>query len=293
MVMKKIVGLLCMGIGVLLLFATLVHSEIGDWMIPVHDEVRTVDLQGAETLNIEGGFTALRLLPERRKDIRVETETLVWQKTIGVRRSGTVLTLDIAPSLADVLSDRGRPLVVRFPVDGLSRLDVRLMSGNVILVSPSDRSHSTWDQVRFNIGTGHVQVENVHASQFRYQSSSGHLEAEGLRSNQATFQLASGHVELRRFSGGFDASISLGHMEAKIDQLIGPVRLEMRAGHGSIDLPDDADFHVEAKVGNGRVQSDLSHLNSVTREEKFFSGVSGHGKFPVRLNISSGNIQLR
>jgi hypothetical protein len=84
MVMKKVLGLMCMGIGVVLLLVTLMQSKIGEWVFLPLTEVRTFEVQGVETLQIEAEYADLRLVPERRKDIRVEMETSKWHEPVGV-----------------------------------------------------------------------------------------------------------------------------------------------------------------------------------------------------------------
>ncbi|SFJ76757.1 DUF4097 family beta strand repeat-containing protein [Thermoflavimicrobium dichotomicum] len=289
--MKKVLGLMMMGIGVVLILVTLMHSKMGEWLFPLRTEVRTFDVQDVKTLQIEAGYTYLRLVPERRKDIRVEVEAR-WNEPFVVQRSGSVLQMDITPSFSDFLSNRGRSFVVRLPQDRLSRLDIRLTSGNVMLASPADQSHSIWDQIRLEIGSGQARVKNVHASRFSYQCSSGQLVVEGLQTRQATFKVESGQVKLNRFAGGFDASISLGHLKAQIDQLTGPVQMEISAGHGTIDMPQDADFRLEARIQRGVIKSDLPGLQATIRGDDVLKGTVGSGKFPVKLKVSSGQIDL-
>jgi lia operon protein LiaG len=291
--MKKVLGLMCMGIGVLLLLVTLMQSKIGEWVFQSRTEVRTLEVQGVETLQIEAEYVDLRLVPERRKDIRVEMETSKWHESIGVQQSGSVLHMAITSSLADFFSHHGKSIVVRLPQDQLTRLDLRLISGNVILASPNDRHRPTWDQVRLEIGTGRTRVENVHASRFSYQCSAGQLVAEGLQTRQATFKVESGQVKLDRFAGGFHASISLGHLKARIDRLTGPIQMEIRAGEGSIDLPQDADFRLEARIERGSIKSDFPGLRADIRGEDALKGTVGSGQFPVKLKVSSGHIDLR
>jgi len=58
-----------------------------------------------------------------------------------------------------------------------------------------------------------------------------------------------------------------------------------------LDLPEDADFTLNGKISSGNISSDIP-LKEKEQSDNRLRGKHGSGKFEIKADVSSGNIDI-
>ena len=68
--------------------------------------------------------------------------------------------------------------------------------------------------------------------------------------------------------------------------------IKLNSGFGTVDLPSDADFTLRGEAGSGIITSNLT-LKDFQQDKNIIYGISGSGKHDVKIDVSSGKVEIK
>ncbi|MBO8171563.1 MAG: DUF4097 family beta strand repeat protein [Bacillaceae bacterium] len=294
--MKKFFGVILIGIGLIIGLSSLSPSEWKPaFFVQSHstDQKETVNAAGIHMISLDVPSADLRLIPEDRDDIDIHLYgESTRNKKLTVRQHGDSLEIAIRRDTGWFIFNHSRlKLDVRIPEDYREQLEIDVSSGNIEFSGPSSDRPVELKSLVIDISSGTTEIENLKMDQFVYDMSSGKLTGEYVFTNRAEIDGSSGNIRLDHFSGELEGSLSAGSLEIQYDQLRHPIDLDASAGNIRIDLPDDADFTLDATASAGSITCDFP-LSIIQSDRNDLRGTMGNGTYPVKLDVSAGKIHV-
>lgn len=153
-----------------------------------------------------------------------------------------------------------------------------------------------WRSVRLRTVSGHGELPVVSAKDFSFHSTSGDLRAAGLATTRAEVRTTSGDAEVGGFRGDLDFSSTSGDLQvqyAAFDQ--SQAKLTATSGELDLDLPDGAQFALDARSVSGDIRCDFPVTISGGTGgpgSRRLNGSVGGGTNTVQARTVSGDIRL-
>jgi hypothetical protein len=155
-------------------------------------------------------------------------------------------------------------------------------------------------------GTTHLEriqgTSRFHTSRtdFRLVRLDGEVEISpnaDLSANQALGPLLlttrNRNITLDRVSGDISVTNRNGSVDLTVAPPLGNVTVENRNGTVNVNVPEQANFTVQAETTNGDAENDFSIPTQETDNRKNFGGTVGKGGSLIRITTSQGDVALR
>jgi lia operon protein LiaG len=182
-------------------------------------------------------------------------------------------------------------LNIYIPEDYDRNMDIDLGSGNLEFSGDSKSEPMKLRKLSLDLGSGNVKLKNLEVKNFEYDGSSGDAEIHSMAVQSGSIDISSGSLVVKGYTGGLEADVSSGHLEAQLDELINSIDIEVSSGEVDLDLPDNAGFTLNGKAGSGDISCNFPLKDQETDKNKI-KGTHGSGEHKIDLNVSSGNINL-
>lgn len=241
-----------------------------------------IDISSVETV----------IVPEDRDDVRAE---LKGKGTLKVKRHGDEIEVSVKRKgffWFNWFEMDQTSLTVYIPEDYDKDMDIELGSGKIDFNGQSADKPMKLRNLALNIGSGRLTLENFDVENLESQSSSGEVEMNLIDAVSGSFDVSSGRLLVKNYSGKLDADVSSGELEIQIDQLLGDVSLDVSSGYIGLDLPENADFTLNGKISSGNISSNFQ-LQDKEQSDNRLRGKHGSGKFKIKADVSSGNINIK
>ncbi|QPC47219.1 DUF4097 family beta strand repeat-containing protein [Mangrovibacillus cuniculi] len=225
-------------------------------IIPVEQDFIEVKIDGKGALYVKGNKKEL-IIEVRRK----------WYERFGLNAKSNV--------------------TVNVPKDFQEKLSVSIGSGNLTF----DGGRMELEELSLNLSSGDMELDNITAKTLKHNGSSGDLHAKKVITKEAELNISSGDVRLEDFEGALSGDVSSGELKVTISQLLGDIDLDVSSGDVQLTLPDNADFTLNGKYSSGNIASNKI-LKFEDSENGVIKGVSGTGKYEIKLSVSSGSVHL-
>ncbi|MGG3892133.1 LiaG family protein [Metabacillus fastidiosus] len=276
--MKKVflIFLIIVGVSVLL-------SASFSWLPFKKQEEKAKVTKDIDLIELDIGAISTEIISEDRDTVEAD---LVGKGKLNVRTDGDTITVQFERKWFDFLSLFKRNKLTVYIPEGYDRdMKIDIGSGNI------NYDARKLDQLAVDVGSGNINIKNLTVKDFKLDVSSGNVNIKSLKANSSRIDISSGNVELNNYSGKLKADLSSGNFDARIDQLIGAIDIDVSSGKVELDLPDKADFTLKGKIGSGKISTDFL-LTTTKQENKYIQGVHGTGKHKVNLKVSSGKIDV-
>ena len=240
-----------------------------------------IDISSVETV----------IVPEDRDDVRAE---LKGKGTLKVKRHGDEIEVSVKRKgffWFNWFEMDQTSLTVYIPEDYDKDMDIELGSGKIDFNGQSADKPMKLRNLALNIGSGRLTLENFDVENLESQSSSGEVEMNLIDAVSGSFDVSSGRLLVKNYSGKLDADVSSGKLEIQMDQLLDDVNLDVSSGYIGLDLPEDADFTLNGKISSGNISSDIP-LKEKEQSANRLRGKHGSGKFEIKADVTSGNIDI-
>ncbi|MBT2640834.1 DUF4097 family beta strand repeat protein [Bacillus sp. ISL-41] len=253
------------------------------------DSVKVTDK--TEKIKIDVSSVQTKIVPEDIQDVRAELE---GKGTVKVKRHGDEIEVSVNRKgffWFNWFEMDQTSLTVYIPEDYDKDMDIELGSGKIDFNGQSADKPMKLRNLALNIGSGRLTLENFNVENLESQSSSGEVEMYLIDAVSGSFDVSSGRVLVKNYSGKLDADVSSGKLEIQMDQLLDEVSLDVSSGYIGLDLPEDADFTLNGKISSGNISSNFQ-LQNKEQSENRLRGKHGSGKFEIKADVSSGNINI-
>ncbi|MFT9596838.1 LiaG family protein [Mesobacillus sp.] len=245
-----------------------------------------------ENISIDISSVETMIVPEDRDDVRAE---LNGKGTLKVKRHGDEIEVSVKRKgffWFNWFEMDQTSLTVYIPEDYDKDMDIELGSGKIDFNGQSADKPMKLRNLALNIGSGRLTLENFDVENLESQSSSGEVEMNLIDAVSGSFDVSSGRLLVKNYSGKLDADVSSGELEIQINQLLGDVSLDVNSGYIGLDLPENADFTLNGKISSGNISSNFQ-LQDKEQSDNRLRGKHGSGKFKIKADVSSGNINIK
>jgi TolB-like protein len=199
------------------------------------------------------------------------------------------------------IDSRGRDIAIIVPERVKGDILVRVVSGDVALrglranvrvekISGNIDIRDLVGQVRIKITSGDISLEGV-TGNVNISSTSGRIEGQDVKGSLEVDSWSS-DVKFAGLAGEADVQVVSGNVALEVIPPL-KVRYKVETTSGNIDfgLPGSTSARVDLKSSTGNVGSSLP-VAIRKKERGLLQGVIGRGDVSVRLDSTSGNINL-
>ncbi|MDM5331888.1 DUF4097 family beta strand repeat-containing protein [Ureibacillus composti] len=262
--MKKVLLVVLIAIGIISLFISVPSWVTSFFSTNNHQAEITNNIKLIE-IDVEG--TNATIIPKNQDEVTAE---LKGKGKVEVVKKGNSIEVQYRRKWFEWFSffDKTK-LTISIPEDYDRDLDVEVGSGNINFVNSEDLH---LDNVEVEIGSGNVQIETLNV-------------------NSGDFKVSSGNMDIDQFTGKLEANVSSGNLVIHMDELTDNVEADVSSGHLKLDLPDDSNFTLDARVSSGHIANKFQLENEQSSKNEL-SGKHGTGKYHIDLNVSSGVVEL-
>lgn len=282
--MKKILIIFLILVGLYLIFVNWGNIP-GIPFGNKEDQVKVTN--GVDMIDIDISSINTTIVPENRDDVKAE---LKGKGKLTVEKNGDTINVKYENNFNwfNWISffDRSK-LTIYIPEDYEQSLNLKVGSGNINF--PAD--DMKLDKLVVDIKSGNVNLKKLTAETFELDVASGNSKINTLHTESSAIEIHSGNTDIDEFIGKLDANISSGRLDIQMEELTDSIDAEVKSGLLKIDLPNNADFTLDAKVRSGHIANDFE-LDNSTQEKGKIKGVHGTGKHKISLDVSSGKIDL-
>jgi hypothetical protein len=106
--------------------------------------------------------------------------------------------------------------------------------------------------------------------------------------------VGNGNVTYRGTPGEGEYSFKVGNGDIIYQAAVGPGKINLGVGNGSIglQLPAEAQFNIDARVGNGRITNDYPVTDTTADERALKGAVGSHPQTSIIATVGNGNITV-
>lgn len=244
-----------------------------------------------ENISIDISSVATTIVPEDRDDVRAE---LKGKGTVSVSKRGNDIEVSVKRKgffWFNWFELDKTALTIYIPENYNKNMGIELGSGEITFKGDSIQDRMQLEKLSVDIGSGSMVLKNMDVTVLEQHISSGEVEINSLSAETGTFEVSSGSVNVQNYSGKLDADVSSGELEIQMDELKDSISLNVSSGDIELDLPDDAEFTLNGKTGNGEISCDFP-LENKQQSDKRLSGKLGNGKHKIDADVSSGDIEI-
>ncbi|MFJ7975872.1 DUF4097 family beta strand repeat-containing protein [Peribacillus sp. NPDC096379] len=245
--------------------------------------------KGIDTLDFHISSVEAKIVPEKRSDIKAE---LSGKGSVNVRQKGNKVMIEYKRKWFEQIGFFNSPkLTVYIPENYHENMDISVSSGSLKFAGDSKNHPMELKDLSVNIGSGHADFANLNVDTFTSVVSSGNFEMNAITTDSGNFDVSSGRMVVKHYSGQLQAEVSSGLVNIQLDKLTAPADVTVSSGSVKLDVPDDASFTLHGKVSSGVINNSFQ-LKNATTSDKNIEGTYGTGKYPIDLQVSSGNITV-
>ena len=175
-------------------------------------------------------------------------------------------------------------LDVSIPEIYTKNLSIKMLSGDV-KIDPLNL-----ESLIFHTSSGKLEAEQIHAGKITVTSASGSINMNGCSAKETKICTSSGNITLKNNVGDLDLKSSSGKVQADYMNFENQnMKIETASGSVKLELPDTAEFLVEAKTSSGDFKSDFPI--QITNK-KDVNGQIGTKKNKIMLQTLSGSMKI-
>ncbi|MEH7251540.1 DUF4097 domain-containing protein [Neobacillus niacini] len=281
--MKKIVILLLIITGLYIVFNQSV--QLDGFTLGGSKEGSATLSKKIDTIEINVGSVQTTIIPGDRNDVEA---VLTGKGSLIVKEDGNSLVVEMQRKMFNWFSfSEKRQLKIYIPEDYNRNMNIQIGSGSLNFSGESMKLN----KLSLDIGSGNVNLDHLEVAEFTHDGSSGNVKIDTLTTKTGTFDLSSGNLDIKHYSGAVNADVSSGKFSVQMDNLEGPIEIDLSSGNVNLDLPDNADFSLNGHVSSGDIKSEFP-LTTTSSDKKSLKGTHGSGKHKIDISVSSGDIDI-
>ncbi|MFP4661065.1 MAG: DUF4097 family beta strand repeat-containing protein [Halanaerobiales bacterium] len=163
--------------------------------------------------------------------------------------------------------------------------DIKLKSGNLKAVDLQV------EDMAVEVISGNIDFNDFKANDCNFSLTSGNLNADTFHTERTEYKIISGDVKIEDFYGDLRGETSSGNIRIKFNTFKDNVRLSSSSGNIVLDLPDDAEFSIDART-SGNIYYNFPVSIQGIKEDNYLNGHVSNGENTLKINVSSGNITI-
>ncbi len=288
--MKRILLLLLVITGLYILFNQASSFNIFSARDGGKSDGQAAVSNSTEVIKVDVSSVSTTIIPEDRPNIKAIYD---GNQKLTVSENGNTVDVSVKSKGFNWFNwwSKKSKLTIYIPKDYDRNMMIDLGSGNVNFFGQSKEKPMKLDELTVEIGSGNMNLKNLVVQHFKHDGSSGNVNIDSIQTKTGTIDVSSGNLTIKHYSGALDADVSSGRLNIQMDKVSGSIKMDVSSGSVGLDLPDNADFTLNADVSSGNVSCEFP-LTSKHLNKKNISGTHGTGKYKIDLEVSSGNLNI-
>ena len=169
----------------------------------------------------------------------------------------------------------------------VKNLNLSLSSGDIELKNIESSS------LNIELTSGDTDINKLTTKKFDYEASSGDLTAEELTTTEFNYDVTSGDIDIDRFIGNIDGEGSSASINIDYQDFHNNIEIQSTSGDVTIDLPENAEFALNAEVSSGDITCNFPITVKGKHEEDSLKGTVISDKNKITIQASSGDIKIK
>ncbi|MBF8983686.1 DUF4097 family beta strand repeat protein [Lutibacter sp. B2] len=289
-----VIMVVCFGIGSAILYFTggFIVTSTSKETYNVNDEkIETMD--GINNICVKGSSENFTIIPEDRKDMKVHLygkfSGMNKSPKLVVNKSKGVLEIELKYDKNIVkISSSDLTLDISVPKNYKGDFEVDMTSGEFKM-----EKELNLNDLSIELSSGDVSLKNLKLNNLEIDMSSGELVGDTINTNNTSIELSSGEVELNNFTGDIKCETTSGDVSINYSKFDNDIDLELTSGNVNLDLPDDAQFYLDAEYTSGDIECDFPITMKGKYENDSIKGMVGNDKNKIKLRITSGDVNIK
>lgn len=243
-----------------------------------------------DMIKINVGSIKTNIIPEKRNTVEA---VLDGKGAVSVTKSGNTIDVEYKRNWLSGFSflNFNSELNIYIPESYDRNIDIDSGSGYLTFIGKSEKDPMQLESLTIDMSSGKTDIENLKVEQYELNGSSGMISINGLVTKTGKIDMSSGLINIKNYEGKLKAEVSSGKLDVQVNKLSDDIDLQASSGQIKLDLPDDADFTLEGRYSSGIIRSKFT-LKEQIHEKNRLDGVSGTGKYLVKVNVSSGMVDI-
>jgi lia operon protein LiaG len=285
--MKKIFVIFLVITG---LYVLVFQTSVFSWSIFGNESKKTKVSSSVELIEFDVSGASTAIIPDNTENVRAELE---GKGSVTVKQNGDKISVHYKRKWFE----GGLPflnkskLTIYIPEDYDRDMSIEIGSGNLAYSGPSKNQPMELDELKVELSSGNVKLENLTTKTFKHDGSSGNIQIDSLTTETGILDISSGNINLKNYIGELEADLSSGNLAVQMDKMVGSIKIEVSSGRVSLDLPKDASFTLNGDVSSGHIDNKFP-LKNIKEDRKNVKGTYGNGKYDIDLDVSSGSIDI-
>jgi lia operon protein LiaG len=285
--MKKILVTFLVIMCIYLLFF---QSSIFSWSIFDNESKEATVTSSVNLIEIDVSSASTTIIPDNTNILRADLD---GKGKVTVNKKGDQISVHYKRKWFE----GGLPffnkskLTIYIPENYDRDMSIEVGSGNLAYSGPSKIQPMVLEELKVELSSGNVELENFTTKTFKHDGSSGNIQIDSLTTANGILDISSGNINLNNYSGGLKADLSSGNLAVQMDEMVGPIDIEVNSGRVSLDLPKNASFTLNGDVSSGHIDNQFLLENKVADKKKV-KGTYSNGKYDIDLDVSSGSIDI-
>jgi lia operon protein LiaG len=231
------------------------------------------------------------IIPEKRNNVRAEYK---GKGKVTVQENGDSIKVEFeSKNPFNFLSlFNKKNLTIYIPENYGRDMVIDSGSGKLSFSGKSNNKPMHLNNLTLNMSSGHVQLSNIISDYFEQDGSSGYVGIDSFTTKKGSLNMSSGKLDVNDYSGQVEAQITSGQLTLKMNKLSDSVNVKVNSGFARLDLPANADFTLNGKIGSGAISTNFKLIDSKDDKHRI-EGKHGSGQYDIDLDVNSGKIEVK
>jgi lia operon protein LiaG len=284
--LKKLFVLLFFVVGLLLLIVSNTS-----WLTFGQRNNQAEVTNNIQLVEIDVSGVNTTIIPEKRNNVRAEYK---GKGKVTVQENGDSIKVEFeSKNLFNfLLLFNKKNLTIYIPENYDRDMVIDSGSGKLSFSGKSNNKPMHLKNLTLNMSSGHVQLSNIITDYFEQDGASGYVGIDSFTTKKGSFNMSSGKLDVKDYSGQVEAQVTSGQLTLKMNKLTDSVNVKVNSGFATLDLPANADFTLNGKIGSGAISTNFSLIDSKEDKHKI-EGKHGSGQHDIDLDVNSGKIEVK
>ncbi len=272
------------------------------------NEEKSVSLEEIDDIQVTVSITPVHIIrKESSKDIKFHLNGKSFQEVkLVCNIDNRIAVVGLKRKYKCALPLEDLHLDVYIPVDYRKDLSIKTSSTAVKVDSLDFRNFTLHtssgglkaeglkaENISITSSSGTIDIGKIDAKSLVMKGSTSSITIDECISDEVRIVASSGNVTLNRFDGDLDVKVSSGTVRiAYKDFENRHVHVETRSGNMTLELPQSAEFALDAKTSTGKILCDFPIVMAGNSGRTKMQGKVGTKQNQVSIRVTTGNISI-
>lgn len=258
------------------------------------DQRSTRNMTGINEVVIDNSSTDINIIPEDRDNIEahlygnVSTSSKANVPKLMVTSTRDKLIIKSHKEETSVVGiySSSLKLDIRIPKNYEKDVSIHSSSGDINI------HDLKLENYKCKLSSGDAKMKNFRVENLFYEASSGDFKGENIETKVGEFKASSGGININGFSGKLKVRTNSGEIKIDYKEFNNDVELQDFSGDVELNLPQNAEFYLDAEVSSGDIKCGFPITVKDTEDKDRLSGTVKSDKNKIDIKTTSGDIRV-